>query len=101
MPTRGEWLCVVLNTRQALANSEHMPREDVVHFLYDRSQPDVLMVQVLAAQGMNRNEVRRCEARAEHQAAELAKTYGWQGWLKIKHNEQQLTEASTLKGLIR
>lgn len=101
IPTRGEWLCLVLNTQRALTNSEHTPRVSVIHFLYDRSRPNVVVIQVLSDLGANREQVRRCTARAERQAAEAAKTYGWQGWLKIEREEQQLTDVSTLKGLIR
>ena len=33
-PTKGEWLCVLLNSRQALMNSERVPRGVNVHYLY-------------------------------------------------------------------
>jgi hypothetical protein len=46
-PTKGEWLCLLLNSRQALANSERAPRGVDVHYLYDLSKPDVLRIRLL------------------------------------------------------
>ncbi len=99
-PTRGEWLCVLLNARQSLANSEQMRRGSVVHYLYDRSKPDVILVQVLADEGATKEQIHRRAAHAEIQAREAAKIYGWQDWLQVEHDEQKLTAAFALTGLV-
>src|SRR6516225_8404342 len=72
-PTRGEWLCVLLNARQALANSEQIPHEMLVHFFYDRSTPNVVYVKVLADKTSDKAVVRRYLARAKERAIATAK----------------------------
>ncbi|MGO9109193.1 MAG: hypothetical protein ACLP9L_08175 [Thermoguttaceae bacterium] len=99
-PRRGEWLCVLLNARQALSNSERVPREFVVHYFYDRSRPNVILVQVLADRTSNEAQVRRCVARAEERAIATARIYGWQNWLRVEHREREFTDASAAESLV-
>jgi hypothetical protein len=68
-PTRGEWLCLVLNSR-----GEGTTSDEQLHL---------------------------CAARAEQHAAEVAKVYGWQDWLKIEHRERKVTDMFASDELIR
>ena len=100
-PTKGEWLCLLLNARQALANSERAPRGVDVHYLYDLSKPDVLRIRLLFVAGTSQDQVHICAARAEEHATEAAKVYGWQGWLKIEFEERTVTYLSHSDVLIK
>jgi hypothetical protein len=100
-PTKGEWLCLFLNSRQALANSERASRGVDVHYLYDLSKPNVLRIRLLYADGTGKEQVHICSARAEQHATEVAKLYGWQNWLKIEYDEQKVTWLSPSDALIR
>ncbi len=91
-PTKGEWLCLLLNSRQALANSQRVTGGVAVHYLYDASKPDTIRVKVLFGEGTSDEQVRRCAARAEHHATEAAKAHGWLDWLKIEHEERKVTD---------
>ena len=91
-PTKGEWLCLYLNSRQALANSQRATGGVCVHYLYDASKPDTLRIKVLFAEGTSMDQVHRWEAKAERHAAEVAKAHGWQDWLKIEFDEQRVTD---------
>jgi hypothetical protein len=100
-PTRGEWLCILLNSRHALANSEQIPRELVVHYSYDRSKPNVIGVNVLLTDRVSdKEQVRRCTVRAEEHAIATAKIYGWQDWLKVEHRAKVYTDDSATGSLI-
>ncbi len=65
-PTKGEWLCVNLNSRQALINSE-LARSGVgVRYLYDVSKPDSIQIEVLFCQGTRDEQVKRWGALVPH-----------------------------------
>jgi hypothetical protein len=100
-PSKGEWLCVLLNSRQALMNSERVPRGVNVHYVYDLSKPDVLGIRLLYVEGTGKDQVRICAARAESYATEAARVYGWQNWLKIEFEERTITYLSHSDALIR
>jgi len=100
-PTQGEWLCLFLNSRQALMNSERPPRGVDVHYLYDLSKPNVLRIELLYVEGTGKEQVHICAARAEQHATEAAKVYGWQNWLKIEFEERTITYLSRSDALIR
>ena len=73
-PTKGEWLCLLLNARQALLNSERTGAGVAPHYLYDRSNPDTIRVQVAFGEGVDPHQVRLCENRAEQQVLEAAQS---------------------------
>ena len=100
-PTKGEWLCLLLNARQALANSERAPRGVDVHYVYDLSKPDVLRIRLLYLEGTGKDQVHICAARAEEHATEAAEVYGWKNWLKIEFEERTITYLSHSDSLIR
>jgi hypothetical protein len=91
-PTKGEWLCLFLNSRQALVNSERMTNGVAVHYLYDASKPDTIQIKVLFGEGASQEQTRRSAARAEQRATEAAKAHGWQDWLKIEREERKVTD---------
>lgn len=99
-PTRGEWLCVLLNARQALSNSEQVPHATLVHYFYDRSTPNVIFLKVLADKSSDKAVVRRILARAKEHAIATAKIYGWQDWLQVEQTDQEFTEDSAAASLI-
>ena len=100
-PTRGEWLCLFLNSRQALMNSERAPGEIAVHYLYDSSKPDVIRIQLRFGEGTSEEQIHRYAARANEHAIEAAKVYGWEKWLKIEHEERKVGFLSKADALIR
>jgi hypothetical protein len=85
-------LCLFLNSRQALVNSQRTTGGVAVHYLYDSSKPDTLRIKVLFGEGTTAEQVHRCAARAEHHATEAAKAHGWLDWLKIEHEERKVTD---------
>jgi hypothetical protein len=89
-PTKGEWLCLLLNSRQALVNSQRVTGGATVHYFYDVSKPDTIRIKVLFGEGSSEEQVHRCTARAEHHAIEAAKAHGWLDWLKIEREEQKV-----------
>ncbi len=91
-PTKGEWLCVFLNSRQALVNSQRVTGGVAVQYLYDVSRPDTIRIKVLFGEGSSEVQVHRCTARAEHHAIEVAKAHGWLDWLKIEREERKVTD---------
>ncbi len=100
-PTKGEWLCLFLNSRQALVNSQRAIGGVAVHYSYDLSEPDTLRIKVLFADGTSEEQVRRCAARAEHHALEAAKVHGWQNWLKIEREERKVADMFASDTLLR
>ena len=100
-PTKAEWLCVLLNSRQALINSERAQGGIAVHYLHDLAKPDVIRIQLFNAEGTGADQVHHRAERAKQQAMEAAKHRGWQNWLKIEVDEQKLTERFTADALIR
>jgi len=100
-PTKGEWLCLFLNSRQALVNSERVPGPVAAEYLYDLSKPDTVRIQLLFSEGANEAQLSRCAAQAERHAIEAAKVYGWQGWLKTEVGERKVTYRSSTDLLIR
>jgi len=91
-PTKGEWLCLLLNSRQALVNSQRTTGVVAVHYLYDVSKPDTIRIKVQFGEGVSEEQVHRFVARAEHHATEAAKAHGWLDWLKIEHEEQKVAD---------
>jgi len=91
IPTKGEWLCLLLNSRQALVNSQRITGGVAVHYLHDLSKPDTIRIEVLYGGGTTAEQVHRYAARAEHHAIEAAREPGWLNWLKIEHEEQKVT----------
>ena len=100
-PTKGEWLCLFLKSRQALLNSEMAPSGLAVHYLYDKSRPDAIRIKVLFGEGTSQEQARRYAAQAEEHAIEAAKCHGWQNWLKTELDEQKVTNRATTDTLIR
>jgi hypothetical protein len=100
-PTRGEWLCLFLNSRQALFNSERVPRGVDVHYLYDLSKPDTIRIELLFSDGVGQSQLQHCAARAEDHVTETAKVHGWQNWLKIETAERKVTDLYVSNRLIR
>ncbi len=100
-PSKGEWLCLFLNSRQALVNSERAPAAVSVQYLYDLSKPDTIKIQVLFGEGMSEQQLHLCAARAARHATEMAKVQGWQDWLKIEIGERKVTYLSPPDELIR
>jgi len=100
-PTKGEWLCLLLNSRQALMNSELARGGFAVHYLYDKSRPDAIRIKVLFGDGTSREHVHRYALQAEGDAIEAAKVHGWQNWLKIEVDEQKVTDRFASDTLIR
>lgn len=91
-PTKGEWLCLLLNSRQALVNRQRVTGGVVVRYLYDASKPDTMRIKVLFGEGTSEEQVHRYAARAEHHAIEAAKVHGWQSWLKLEHEQRKVTD---------
>jgi hypothetical protein len=91
-PTKGEWLCLLLNSRQALANSQRVTGVVAARYVYDSSKPNTIRIEVLFGEGTSREQVQRCRVRAEHRAVEAAKAHGWQDWVKIEHEERKVTD---------
>jgi hypothetical protein len=100
-PTRGEWLCVVLNSRQALFNSERVSNAVAVRYLYDLSRPDTVRIEVLTIDGASEEQLQRRAAQAKNEATEAAKVYGWQNWLKVELDERKVTDRLSEGALIR
>ena len=100
-PTKGEWLCLFLNSRQALMNSETARGGLTVHYLYDKSRPDAIRIKVLFGEGTTQDQVHHYAARAEQHAFEVAKCHGWENWLKTDLDEQKVTDRSAADTLIR
>jgi len=100
-PTKGEWLCLFLNSRQALINSQRAIGGVAVHYLYDLSKPDTIQIKVLFGEGTSEEQVHRSAARAEYHATEAAKVHGWQDWLKIEREERKVTDMFASDALIR
>jgi hypothetical protein len=100
-PTKGEWLCLYLNSRQALVNSQRTMGGVAVHYLYDLSNPDTVRIKVLFGDGISEEQVHRCAARAEHHATEVAKAHGWLDWLKIERDERKVTDMFASDASIR
>jgi hypothetical protein len=100
-PTKGEWLCLLLNSRHALMNSERVPGGVAVHYLYDLSKPDTIRIKVLYGVGTSPAQVDRYAARAEQHATEAAKARGWLGWLKIEREERRATDQPSADSLIQ
>jgi hypothetical protein len=83
-PTQGEWLCLMLNTQEALFASEQQPDSVAVRYVYDRSQPNKLGIAILYGAHVNALEVQRQVRASQQRAMELAKLHGWDGWLKLE-----------------
>lgn len=101
VPTKGEWLCLLLNSRHALMNSERVPGAITVHYLYDSSNPDTLRIKVLYGGGTSDEQVRSYEAQAEQDVREAAAVRGWQDWLKIERRTEQVSNRAISDTLIR
>ena len=101
-PTRGEWLCLFLNSQEALMNSEHFAAgTTTVRYLYDRSQPDTIRVEVFWSEGTPLQQVRRQANEAERRVMEAAKVHGWQRWVKVDHGDREVAEMPVTETLLR
>jgi hypothetical protein len=100
-PRKGEWLCLFLNSRQALVNSELARSGIGVNYFYDLSKPDSIQIEVLYCQGTRDEQVQRWEALAKRRATEAAKIHGWQNWLKIEFTKQKVVGIDASDVLIR
>lgn len=100
-PTRGEWLCLVLNTQRALVNSEQEPLSMHVRYLYDRSKPNTIQIELLFGADIPRVEIRRRAEDAERGVREAARIHGWDRWLAIDFKETQLTGSASWENLYR
>ena len=100
-PTQGEWLWLVLNTERALVDSEQEPLEVSVRYLYDRSKPNTIQIELLVNANAAGEAVRRQAAAAQERAKEAAKIRGWDGWLKIEFQEKRLTGLPQTETLYR
>lgn len=89
-PTQGEWLCLLLNTQEALFASERQPDEVAVRYLYDRSQPNKIQIALVYGPQVNALEVRRQAKAAEQHATDLAKARGCDQWLKLEVTRTQM-----------
>ena len=83
-PTKGEWLCVVLNSRQALINSERVSDAVATHYLYDRSEPDTVRTEVVPVEGASEEQLQRRAAQAKNEVTEAARVHEWQNWVKVE-----------------
>jgi len=101
VPTKGEWLCLLLNSRQALVNSGRAWSGVTAHYLYDQSKPDTIRIQVRFTEGIGEEQANRCLVRAEQHAIEAAKVHGWQDWLKIEREKQRISDAYASDALMR
>lgn len=90
-PTQGEWLCLQLNTQEALFSSEQQPDDVAVRYVYERSQPNKIQIVLLYTTNANALEVRRQTQTAQRQAMDVAKARGWDKWLKLEVVASQVT----------
>jgi hypothetical protein len=88
-PTQGEWLCLLLNTQEALFSSEQQPDDVAVRYVYERSQPNKIKIVLLYTANTNALELRRQVQTAQQQALDVAKTRGWDKWLKLEVSASQ------------
>jgi len=94
-PTQGEWLCLMLNTQEALFASEQQPDSVAVRYVYDRSQPNKLGIAILYGAHVSALEVQRQVRAAQQHAMELAKLHGWDSWLKLELTRTALSGPPT------
>jgi hypothetical protein len=94
-PTQGEWLCLMLNTQEALFASEQQPDGVAVRYVYDRSQPNKVQIVILYSANVSAREVERQIKAAEQNTFEVAKLRGWDSWLKIEVTKTALTGRPT------
>jgi hypothetical protein len=98
-PTRGEWLCMLLNLDEAVSAEMQWAMGAGVRFRYDHNRPDTIEIEVLYNANVGANERRNRAEHAERQARELAKIKGWDGWLKTKLTETKITKRPSVKPL--
>jgi hypothetical protein len=90
-PTQGEWLWLALNAQQALFNSEQEPGVVTARYLYNRSKPNTIQIELLVLADASNTDVRRVATLAEQRTLEMAKLRGWDKWLGIEFKETKLT----------
>jgi hypothetical protein len=100
-PTKGEWLCLFLNVRQALVNSEQIPTETAVRYLYDHSRPNTIRVEVLCSETTPKEFVRHRATEAEREVQSAAQAYNWHKWLKIETTQRQVANLPASELLLR
>lgn len=91
-PTRGEWLCALLNMDEAAANNIQIPEGIGVRYGYDRAKPDTIKIEVVYTANVSVKERKRRGKEAEQQARGVARLRGWDGWLKTVLLETKYTE---------
>jgi hypothetical protein len=100
-PTQGEWLWLVLNTERAVVNSEQEPDNVAVRYLYDRSKPNTIQIELLFLPGVLNVDVQGHASAARQHAIDTAKRHGWDKWLKVEFRETKLTAPPAMEALIR
>ena len=100
-PSKGEWLCMVLNSRQALVNSQRIPAGADAEYLYDSSKPNTITVRLIFNENTSEAQLRRCADRARRHVTEAAKVHGWEGWLTIDIDRRKVNFEKPTDDLIR
>ncbi len=75
---------MVLNSRQALINSERVSDAVATHYLYDRSEPDTVRTEVVPVEGASEEQLQRRAAQAKNEVTEAARVHEWQNWVKVE-----------------
>ena len=101
-PTQGEWLCLFLNTQEALMNSEHFAAgTTTLRYFYDHARPDTIRVEVFWSEGTPWKQVLLQANEAERRVTEAAKIRHWQRWVKVEHADKQVAEMPVTETLLR
>ena len=100
-PTRGEWLCLYLNVQEALLNSEHIPSETAIRYLYDRSRPNIIRIQVLSGEWISPDRARHLAIAAQQDVAAVARAHGWERWLRTETEQRTVADLHNSEILMR
>jgi hypothetical protein len=100
-PTQGEWLWLAMNTERALFTAEQEPSSVAVRYLYDRSKPNTIQIELLITADVAATAVRSAATIAEKRTMEMARLYGWDQWIRIEFQERKLTGPPEMESLLR
>jgi hypothetical protein len=100
-PTQGEWLWLLLSTERAVVDSEQEPANIAVRYLYDRSKPNTIVIELLFLPDVINADVQNRAAVARQHAFDLAKRRGWDKWLNVEFRETKLSAPPAMEALIR
>ncbi len=100
-PTQGEWLCLMLNAEQGVFNGEQQPTDVHVRFLYDRSKPNTIEIELLGDINAVDTEMERQRLVTQQRVLAAAKDRGWDQWLKIEVKAIRITGPPTPQMLMR